>query len=161
MQTKHLLALLLLALGLPGSGASAHSEGHGPEISGKGPNGGKLVAIISALEADAGAKAKPVALAEWRVRKDQVEVALLALDRKSPIALPSQAELKWILIGAEKPIVIKELRKEALSKLEHAFSAEVLGKTKTIELILPYFETSGLSAQELEKKPLRVLSFAL
>ena len=130
-------------------------------ISGKGPNGGKLVAVVSALEAEAGAKAKPVALAEWRVRRDHVEVTLLSLDRKMPIALPSQAEFKWILIGAERPVVVKELRKEALSKLEHTFSEEVLGKTKTVELILPYFETHGLSAQELEKKPLRVLSFAL
>lgn len=161
MQTKHLLTVLALALGLPGSGASAHSEGHGPAIAGKGPNGGKLVAVISALEAEAGPKAKPVALAEWmKVGADGIRVTLLDL-KKAPLTLPGSTEQKWILLGAAKPIVETKQHKEPQSQLFRVFTQDELKSTESVEVILPYFETAGLAPSELEKKPKRVLSFRL
>lgn len=42
----------------------AHSSGHGPNVKGTGPNGGKLSSVVSAKEADKGKEAKQIYLAE-------------------------------------------------------------------------------------------------
>jgi|GEM_PF-5762231 len=99
-------------------------------ITGLGPRGGSLSAVISAKDADLGAKAKAIALAEWKRDGKKLEVHLLDL-KKKPHTAELAGEVKWILLKGEgvKPeiFVTKELR--------HEFAS--LDGVKSVEVILP------------------------
>jgi hypothetical protein len=126
-------ALLWAAVFFSIAGSSfAHDGGHGPLIAGKGPNGGRLAAVVAAAEADLGPKAKPIGLVEWKREGNRVEIRLLDLQRK-PLAPKAGGDLKWILLGGEKPEVVAE--PFAAAELKHEFPS--LQKVKKVEVILP------------------------
>ena len=125
--------------------AFAHESGHGPAIPGKGAHGGKLSAVISAKEAELGARAKAVAVAEL-VRKGNV----LTIHFRD--ARVSKGDLKWILLGSQKPQVIVQNLSAEKKELQKTFSEQELQGVKTFEVILP-----GLN-QSTDK---HVVSFSL
>lgn len=96
----------------------AHDGGHGPQVSGQGPNGGSLTSIIQAEQAHLGEKAKAVALAEWILEKQKVQLFLWSVDSsestaegtpklKQPFILPEKGSMKWIILRkGQKPEVI-------------------------------------------------------
>lgn len=110
----------------------AHDGGHGPIVTGLGPNGGSLTAIIQADQAQLGEQAKAVALAEWIVKKQEVQMHLWSLDssklsadgagkslkastpyseaslkQKPPFTLLEKGSMKWIILRkGQKPEVI-------------------------------------------------------
>jgi hypothetical protein len=115
--------------------AWAHEGGHGPLISGKGPGGGRLAAVVAASEAGLGENAKPLALVEWKREGKRVEVAFLDLSRK---ALPTKAagDLKWILLGP--PGSKAEVVVTALTLSQKSVAQELsLATVKTVEVIIP------------------------
>lgn len=54
----------------------AHDGGHGPKVHGSGPKGGFLSSVILADQAHLGENAKAVALAEWVLAGDQIQLFL-------------------------------------------------------------------------------------
>lgn len=128
--------------------AFAHDAGHGPLISGKGPSGGNLSAIIHAKDAEKGAKAAVQGIAEWKVRESanskmamEVVVRFYRSDRKTEVEAPAQ--IKWIQIGKAlaKPIVTA-VDVKTTKEVVQEFPLMDFAKTGTIEMILTGFDQS-------------------
>lgn len=123
-------ALYYAAIFFACSAASAHDSGHGAAIAGKGPHGGSLTAVIAAKDADLGAKAAAIALAEWKRSGGKLELHLLDL-KKKPSKAALSGEVKWILLKGEgvKPEIL------VTKELTHDFAS--LDGVKSVEVILP------------------------
>jgi hypothetical protein len=139
VRTKSFFVLLGLTFT---SVAFGHASGHGPEINGKGPNGGALTAVIAAKDADLGAKAAPVAIAEWVKSGETIELQFLTAEGRKPMPVPA-ATVKWIVLGAEKPVVISTEIKAEQPKLAYTFAADVLAKGNAVEVIIPGLTTAN------------------
>ncbi len=123
-------ALFFAAIFFAANAASAHDSGHGKMVTGLGPHGGALAAVVSAKDADLGEKATTIALAEWKRDGLRLEVHLLDLKKKVHGA-KLVGDVKWILLKGEgvKPEVLVS------SGLSHEFAS--LDGVKSVEVILP------------------------
>ncbi len=57
-----------------------HSDGHGPQVTGKGPRGGVLAAVVSATQASEKTNAQVVFFAELMLEGEHLKVTLLDAD---------------------------------------------------------------------------------
>ncbi len=122
--------------------AVGHEGGHGAPITGVGPNGGQLSAVIAAKNASLGEKAPRVAIAEWQLRSQSLNLFLLTEKKKSS-PVTKAGEIKWILLrSGQKPEVIALPVQAQQSK----FSLELknLSTLTAVEVILPDQENEKL-----------------
>ncbi len=140
MPTKALaLGALFSALSL--LDARAHVSGHGAALEGKGPSGGNLVSVVSADQAEKGAQATTLALGEWFLREGELEVRFWKpgsnAQRKNAEEIVGPGEVKWIVLGAEKPVVLKTASELTSASVRRRFEPSLLAGARAVEVILP------------------------
>ncbi len=96
MRTKIILGFALIALT---SLTWAHSSGHGPDVKGTGPNGGKLTSVVSAKEADKGKDAKQIYLAEVKADLETEAIVRILNTNKIVITEALSPKAKVIALG--------------------------------------------------------------
>jgi hypothetical protein len=118
-------------------GALAHDSGHGPELSGRGPRGGRLAAIVPAADAELGPRARVAGSAEWLRKGSQLAVHLRTASGEE-LPLDAAAEVKWIVMGraVPKPEVIRTAA-EGGARLMQVFEPSLLDRADLVEVILP------------------------
>ncbi len=136
---KILLALFFVSMG------QAHESGHGVTITGKGPNGGKLTALVSAAEADLGDKAQTQAVLEWSRNKDTLVLHFWDKEQKK-LELPAGQDMKWILLGKNLPKAEVIVDKTTSGEISRKFSPDLLAKVEKVEVILPTAQSGKLVA---------------
>jgi hypothetical protein len=137
--------IALVAMLLVGSFDShAHSSGHGPEVSGLGPNGGKRTAIIRAKDSELGVRAPLQAIAEWKKTAEKVQITLWSAETLHSLNQAASIEsppgpIKWILLGKKlkSPVVISQVLAQPTHQIDHQFTSQELLNVETIEMILP------------------------
>jgi hypothetical protein len=102
--------------------AAAHTGGHGPKVMGH-----QNCAVINAKDAELGEHAKLVTIAHWEKGKDELIVSLK--DAKT-----GPGEIKWILLGTNKPRVHVTRLISADQKVKTSLD---LTGIKSVEVILP------------------------
>lgn len=85
-----------------------HSDGHGPQISVKGPRGGVLAAVVSAGEASKKTTAQVVFIAEMLVEGEYLKVTLLDADTHELLnILPISGKLIILSKDLKKPEIVE------------------------------------------------------
>jgi hypothetical protein len=112
-----------------------HEGGHGAPIEGLGPNGGILSAVIAAKNASLGDQAPRVAIAEWKLQGNSLELRLLT-EKKSLSPLSKSGEVKWILLrtGQKPEVIVRPTQAEQAKFSIELKDAKLLN---AVEVILP------------------------
>ena len=105
-----------------------------------------MSAIVSALDADRGASAKLVGIAELSRKGNALTVSLLNTKKKPVQPKTPVIEVRWIFLGPsmEKPEIVKSSVTVKKGRFTQSFDSALLAQAETLEVILPYWESSGL-----------------
>ncbi len=140
MPTKA-FALMALVSALSLLDARAHVSGQGAALEGKGPSGGNLVSVVSADQVEKGAQAKTLALGEWFLREGELEVRFWKTganaEKKNAAEIVGPGEVKWIVLGSEKPVVLKTASGLTAASVRRRFEPSLLAGARAVEVILP------------------------